>query len=50
MFRVVTMVFQQVMTELNGAETEEDNSGHHKNCIKTHEAKWLLEFIGPEKL
>jgi hypothetical protein len=20
--------------------------GHHKNCIKTYEAKWSLEFIG----
>jgi hypothetical protein len=24
MFKVVTMIFQQIMTELNGAESEED--------------------------
>jgi hypothetical protein len=26
------------------------NSGHHKNCIKTHEAKWMLEFCQQVKL
>jgi hypothetical protein len=46
MFTVVETVFQQIMTELSGAELEEQNNGHHKNCIKTHEAKWPLEFIG----
>jgi hypothetical protein len=23
-----------------------ENNGHHNNCIKTHEAKWPLEFVG----
>jgi hypothetical protein len=23
-----------------------ENGGHYKNCLKSHEAKWPLEFIG----
>jgi hypothetical protein len=47
MFKVVATVFQQVMTELNGAGSEEDKiMAITKNCIKIHEAKWPLEFIG----
>jgi hypothetical protein len=23
--------------------------GHHKNCLKNHEPKWPLDFIGPSK-
>jgi hypothetical protein len=26
------------------------NSSHHKNYIRSHEAKWLIEFIGSSKL
>jgi hypothetical protein len=37
-FIAVKRLFQQNMTELNG---------HHKIYIKTHEAKWPLEFTGP---
>jgi hypothetical protein len=35
MFKVVATIFQQIMTELNAAESEEDKStDHHKNCVK----------------
>jgi hypothetical protein len=36
-----------IMTELNGAESEADRITAiiKKNYIKTHEAKWQLEFI-----
>jgi hypothetical protein len=48
MFKVVIMVFQWIMTELTWFESEEDRIvAITKNCIETHEAKWLLEFIGP---
>jgi hypothetical protein len=47
MLRAVTVV-QQIMTEVSGAQSQED-SGHHKNCLKTYEPKWPLEFIGPSK-
>jgi hypothetical protein len=30
-----------------GGVRRRQNSGCHKNCIKTHEAKWLLKFISP---
>jgi hypothetical protein len=26
--------------------SKKKNNGYHKNYTKTHEAKWLLEFIG----
>jgi hypothetical protein len=42
MTKVVEMLFQQIMTELSGVESQED-----RDFIKTQEAKWLLEFIGP---
>jgi hypothetical protein len=29
--------------------TRKQNGGHHQNCIKSHETKWPLEFIGPSK-
>jgi hypothetical protein len=45
-FEVVATIFQQIMAELIGTEVEEENNGHHKNCIKNHETKWPLEFIG----
>jgi hypothetical protein len=36
MFKVVAMIFQQIITELNGAKSEEDRTmGIIKNCIKT---------------
>jgi hypothetical protein len=47
MLTVVTVV-QQIMTEISGAMSEEEKK-HHKNCLKTHEPKWPLEFIGPSK-
>jgi hypothetical protein len=41
MFIVVATVFQQILTGLNGAESEEDIIvAMAKNCIKTHEAKY----------
>jgi hypothetical protein len=43
MFKVVTMVFHWIKTELSWAESEEDRI---VAIIETHEAKWLLEFIG----
>jgi hypothetical protein len=47
MFNVVATIFQQIMTELNGAESEEDRiTPNTKNCITTHVAKWTLYFIG----
>jgi hypothetical protein len=45
-FTAVATAFQQITTELSGAESEEDRNGYHRNSIKTHEAKWPLEFIG----
>jgi hypothetical protein len=47
MFEVVAMVFQQIMTELNGAKSEEDRT---VAIIETHEAQWLLEFVGLSEL
>jgi hypothetical protein len=40
-FRVVAMVFVQIMTELGGTKSEENDSGHPKICIKTHKIKSL---------
>jgi hypothetical protein len=38
MFKAVAMIFQQIMTDLNGAESEEDRTmGITKSCIKTRE-------------
>jgi hypothetical protein len=41
MFKAVSTVLQQIMTELNGAESEEDRTV----VITKFEAKWLLCFI-----
>jgi hypothetical protein len=40
LLRIVTVV-EQLMTEFNGAVSEGggENSGHYKNCLKSHEAK-----------
>jgi hypothetical protein len=38
MLRIKTVV-QQLMTEFNGAVSGGENSGHYKNCLKSHEAK-----------
>jgi hypothetical protein len=47
MFKVVTTIFQQIVTELSGAKSEEDRiMAITKICIKTREAKWPLEFVG----
>jgi predicted alpha/beta hydrolase len=47
MFTVVTTVIQQIMTELKGAVSEVDRIiAIKKSYIQTHEAKWLLHFIG----
>jgi hypothetical protein len=44
--KVLSTIFQQIMTKLNGAESEKGRIMNiTKNCIKTNEAKWLLEFI-----
>jgi hypothetical protein len=48
MLKVVTVV-QQIMTEISSALSEEEKIVDHKNCHKTHEPKWPLEFIGPSK-
>jgi hypothetical protein len=45
-FKVAAKLFQHIMTELNGAESKKDGIMTHKNCIKTHKARWLLEFMG----
>jgi hypothetical protein len=37
MFRVVAMMFQQIMTAQWGQVRRRQNNGHHKNGIKTHE-------------
>jgi hypothetical protein len=47
MLRVVTAV-QQIMTELNGAVSDEDKIVAITK-IKSHESKWPLEFIDPLK-
>jgi hypothetical protein len=47
MFKVVATVLRHVVTELNVAEPKGDGI---LAIIKTHEAKWLLKFIGPLKL
>jgi hypothetical protein len=47
MFKVVATVFRQIVTEFNVAESEGDGI---LAIIKTHGAKWLLEFIGPSQL
>lgn len=44
--KVVATILHQIMTELKGAKSEEDRKMATKNCINTHEAKWLLDFIG----
>jgi hypothetical protein len=44
------MLAQQIITEFSGTVSEEEkNSGLYQNFIKSHEAKWPLEFIGPSK-
>jgi hypothetical protein len=44
MFTVVATLFQQIMTELNCAESEEDRIvAITKIVIRTREAKWLLD-------
>jgi hypothetical protein len=51
LFKVVATIFQEIMTQLSGAELEEDRIiAITKNCIKTHEAERLLGFIGPWSL
>jgi hypothetical protein len=47
MFTAVETVFQQIVTELNGAETEKGRIKNiTKTLIKTYKARWLLEFTG----
>jgi hypothetical protein len=46
MFAAVAMILQQIMTELSGAQSEEDRiMAHDKNYIKTREVKWPLQFL-----
>jgi hypothetical protein len=46
----VAAVVHQIMTESNGAVSEEDKIvAITKKCLNTHEAKCPLEFIGPSK-
>jgi hypothetical protein len=46
MLKVVSTLFQQIMTELNGVESEDRIMTITKKCIKTHEAKGPMVFIG----
>jgi hypothetical protein len=46
MFTVVATVLQQNLSAQWGRVRRRQNNGHHKNCIKTREADWWLEFIG----
>jgi hypothetical protein len=47
MFTGVATTLQQVMTEVNGAESEEERiMASTKKCIKIHKASWPLDFIG----
>jgi hypothetical protein len=46
MFTVVATIFQQILTAQWGRSRRRQKIGHHKNCIKTHEAKWPLDSIG----
>jgi hypothetical protein len=46
MLKVVTTIFQQIMTAQWDRVRKRQNNGHHKICIKIHEAKWPLDFIG----
>jgi hypothetical protein len=42
-FKVVAIVFQQIMTVLNWAKSKEDRKYcNQKNCIKSHKAKWQI--------
>jgi hypothetical protein len=44
---VVVTVVQQLMTEFNGDVLEEAKiMAINKFCLKSHGAKWPLEFIG----
>jgi hypothetical protein len=45
MLTIVTVV-QQFMVKFIGAMSWEENTGDYKNCLKFHEAKWPLDFIG----
>jgi hypothetical protein len=47
----VATVEQQIMTEFNGAVSEEAKSnGHHKYFLKSNEAKWPLRVHRPPKV
>jgi len=49
MFRV-SVVLQQIMTELHDAVSEEENVAViYKDCPKTYERQWPLEFTGPSE-
>jgi hypothetical protein len=49
MFKVVTVV-PQIMMEFNSAVSQETKiMVISKNCLKSNEAKWPLDFIGPSK-
>jgi hypothetical protein len=48
MIRVITAV-QQIMTEFNGAVSEEAKVVAITKIVLSYEAKWPLEFIGPSK-
>jgi hypothetical protein len=49
MFRAVT-VAHQIMTEVNGAVLQETKiAATTKNCFKSYQGIWPLEFISPSK-
>jgi hypothetical protein len=48
MFRVVTAV-QQIMRVQWCCVRRTKDDDHHKNCVKSNEAEWPVEFIGPSK-
>jgi hypothetical protein len=33
-----------------GRVKRRQNPGHHKNCVKIHEGKWLSDFIGDKQV
>jgi hypothetical protein len=44
MYKVVARIFEQIMTQLSGAESEEDKIVViTEDCIKTHERNWLTD-------
>jgi hypothetical protein len=49
MLKVVATVAEHIIKESNGAVLEEAKILSIKNCLKSHGAKWPLEFIGPSK-